>query len=102
MRKIFFLLLLVIGVFVVSCREAVVEFPVEKETGSVYIFSFPQGADIYMNQSWTGKSTPDSLVSLQPGTYSVKLKLLGFMDTTISVNVFQGRKNYYSINLRDY
>lgn len=102
MRKIFFFLLLLTGLLVVSCREGVVEFPAEEETGSVYILSFPKGADIYMNQSWTGKSTPDSLVSLQPGTYSVKLKLVGFMDTTITVSVFQGRKNYYSINLRDY
>lgn len=102
MRKYFILFLLVSFFVFTSCREGIVEFPGTDETGTVFINSLPDGADIYINQSWTGRSTPDSVTDLQPGIYQLKLKLVGYRDTTIAVSIVKGRKLSFSITLRDY
>lgn len=102
MRRYSKTLLFIVFLLLVSCRENIVDFQTRAETGSVFLASVPRGADIYMDQSWTGKSTPDSLVGLQPGYYALKLKLLGYKDTTIFVNISRGKKATYSVTLKDY
>jgi hypothetical protein len=96
MKKIFFVCLVNI-IFVYGCRENIVEFKDEDKFGKILINSSPGGADIYFENGKTGKVTPDSLTNLQPGNYSLKLRLNGYPDQTVTVNVRSGQKR--SINI---
>ncbi len=85
-----------------ACRESIVEFPQTTQAGDVYIDSSPAGADIYWENSKTGKVTPDSLIDVQPGSYTVKLKLLGYEDQIVPVLVTPGQKKYINVRFLEY
>ena len=91
-----------------SCREGVVEFQQPSQTqnvvqtANIYISSFPSGADIYWENNPTNKVTPDSLIGIQPGSYTVKLKLLGYADQSVPVVVTAGQKKYISVRFNEF
>ncbi len=91
-------LIFILLVIICGCREDIFEYTEDLPSGKIIVKSIPSGADIFLNSSRTGKMTPDSLVSLQPALYSVKLKLAGYKDTTITVNVIPGSKKNITIN----
>lgn len=65
------------------------------------ISSVPEGARIYLNGFYKHKITPDSLVGLNPGIYSIELEgSLEFSDTTFIAYLQQGEKLNYNIILR--
>lgn len=68
--------------------------------GNIYVTSTPSGATIFLDSSDTGKNTPDSLKNLTPGTYSIRLSLTGYLDSTIQVMVLDGRTTDTLIALR--
>lgn len=84
--KKFFALIVVVLLFC-ACRENAVEFILEQSTANVFVNSSPSEAQIYLNNSFTGKLTPDTLKYLEPGTYLVTLKLSGYMDSSKVINV---------------
>ena len=43
--------------------------------GSLYITSNPNGAQIYLDGSYSGKVTPSLLINLSPGSYLLKVIL---------------------------
>jgi len=92
------LLLFIIGLF--GCRENIVDFNPELKTGDLYINSNPDGATIFFNETRTGKITPDSLINLQPGSYRIRVSLLGVGEETISVSLVSGEKKFVNINFR--
>lgn len=59
----------------------------EKQVGSVHVTSDPTGAQIIFAGKNTSKRTPDSLVNIDPGVYSLALRLPGFRDTSMFVTV---------------
>ena len=83
-----------------SCRENIVDFNTEVKTGDLYINSNPDGATIFFNETRTGKITPDSLINIQPGNYTIRVSLFGVGEETISVNVVSGQKRVVNINFR--
>ncbi|MCL6099666.1 MAG: PEGA domain-containing protein [Bacteroidetes bacterium] len=86
-----------------SCREGIVEFQQSSQTqtavqtANIYISSFPSGADIYWENNSTNKVTPDSLIGIQPGSYTVKLRLVGYADQSVPVVVTPGQKKYIDV-----
>jgi formylglycine-generating enzyme required for sulfatase activity len=60
-------------------------------TGSIQVSSVPIGAQIYLDDSNTGKTTNTTLTNVSPGSHSVKLILSGFMEFSVSVSVAQGQ-----------
>jgi hypothetical protein len=102
MKIQFFGILILFLLLTVSCREDIVEFSELKFTGNLYIDSSPRGAEIFLNNDRIGKSTPDSLVNIQPGTYSLKLRLIGYEDSTVIVNILPHEKSYINIFFRYY
>lgn len=84
MKKFFFLIIVILFF---GCREDAIQYSLEQSTADVYVNSFPSEAEIYLNNSFTGKTTPDTLKYLDPGTYLLTLKLDGFRDSTISIKV---------------
>ena len=91
-----------------SCREGIVEFQQSSQTqtavqtANIYISSFPSGADIYWEDNSTGKVTPNSLIGIQPGSYTVKLKLLGYADQSVPVVVTPGQKKYINVRFNEF
>lgn len=61
----------------------------EITTGSLYVSSEPSGADIFLNNSNTGKTTPSTLNDITEGNYSLTLKLNYYRDTTINVQIIR-------------
>ena len=100
MRKLFLAAILLL--LVLSCRDGIVNYPEESKTGTLLINSSPRGAEIYFESNYTGKVTPDSLIYLQPGSYSVRLHLVGYPDKSFYVNVVSGQKRYINTTFNGY
>lgn len=101
MKKIFLFGLLIVTSAFFSCREDIVEFNnIERDNGSIYLNSFPEGAEIFLMDSKTNLKTPEEFQELAPGDYVFTLKLSGFNDTTVVINVESGRTNSLNIRLK--
>jgi hypothetical protein len=57
--------------------------------GSLYVDSFPQGATILLNGKGYGV-TPKLIEGLTPGTYELKLAMVGWEDYKLSISVSPG------------
>ncbi len=101
MKKIKYILPFML-ILIISCREGIVDFPEESKTGTLFISSFPMGAEIYFESNKTGKVTPDSLKILQPGSYNLKLHLPGYPDENFYVNIQSGQRKYITISFSGY
>ncbi|MBK7106811.1 MAG: PEGA domain-containing protein [Ignavibacteriae bacterium] len=64
-----------------------VNLTVYEPRGSISLTSNPSGASIYLDGVNTGFRTPNKLTKLEAGQYDITLKLLGYYDSTFSVNV---------------
>lgn len=74
--------------------------PITPTTGSVCIKSTPSGANIYMNNAPTGKTTAlsvggcvsyNTIDNLAPGSYNCKLLLIGYLDKPITFTITAGQ-----------
>jgi len=100
-KKIFLFVILVITSAFFSCREDIVEFNnIERDNGSIYLNSFPEGAEIFLMDSRTNFTTPEEFKDLAPGDYVFTLKLSGYKDTTVVLNVESGKIKSFSILLK--
>jgi hypothetical protein len=99
MKKFFLLLILMVPF--ISCRENIVDYQDSKTSGTIYMSSFPGGAEIFFENNKTGKTTPDSLTSILPGSYTIKFRLTGYLDESVSVNLRPGEKRFVSVNFED-
>lgn len=101
MHKLLLAGLIIISSFLFSCREDLVEFAdIQKDSGSIYLNSFPQGAEIFLKNTKTSFKTPEEFQELDPGEYVFTLKLNGYNDTTIVAKVESGKNNFLSVYLR--
>ncbi|MEW6195089.1 MAG: PEGA domain-containing protein [Bacteroidota bacterium] len=82
----------------VGCREDIVEFSDIDKTGTLYVNSDPDGAEIFLNDIRVYKITPDSLMNLQPGNYNIRLRLAGYPDESTNIAVISGQKRFVNIN----
>jgi Divergent InlB B-repeat domain/PEGA domain len=72
------------------------------QNGILIINSDPQGADIFIDDAFTGEQTPGIIEDLLGGQYSVTLKLEDFADTTLSTDIYSGETtDLGTIFLRD-
>lgn len=67
--------------------------------GSLSISSIPQGADIYLNNNLRPEKTPATISNLDPNTYTIKLKKIGYNDAEATVNVLPGQTTYVGLTL---
>lgn len=58
------------------------------KTGLLVINSEPRGADIYLNQYFSKKRTPERLANLRPGEYTVEVKKTGYQTWQKKLQVF--------------
>jgi hypothetical protein len=60
-------------------------------TGNIYLTSIPAGAEIWIDNSNTFKTTPDTINDVDQGVRSVTLKLQDYRDTTFTISVTGGQ-----------
>jgi hypothetical protein len=100
MKKYYYLaFVMLLGLFLSACEDSTTD-PVDgTDTGSIYIQSSPAGATIYVDGTSSGKSTPDSVLSLSTGSHTIKLVLSNYKDTTFTVTVNKGLQTSKSVTL---
>jgi len=83
------------GIVFYSCNKDVSVSPPDSlpPDGYLYVDSNPIGFQIYLNNIARGRYTPDSLTWLTTGTYMITLKKELFRDTSITVQVVEGKKS---------
>ncbi len=91
MKKLILLLIIPFaGMLITSCDST--EDPVTPAAkGNLFLTSNPAGAEIWLAGANTSKTTPDTVKDLDPGVYSVTLKLTDYTDTTFQVSVISGQ-----------
>jgi hypothetical protein len=78
----------------ISCNKEVTVTPPDSPPPNGYIFinSNPMGFYIYLDNRERRRATPDSLTWLTTGTYQVTLKKDLYKDTSITVDIVEGKK----------
>lgn len=64
----------------------------KKTTGSIFLQSVPNGAQIFISGNNTNKTTPEGIVNLEEGKYELTLKLPGYNDTTFNVTIIKDQR----------
>lgn len=96
MKKYLLLLLVIsVGLFISSCEDSSTS-PEPEAKASIILDSSPSGAQIWVTypNSTTPQNkgnTPDSVVSLDAGDYTITLKLDGYKDTSWTVTLLAGQ-----------
>lgn len=87
-------ILLMLAISLISCNQKVSVTPPDTPPPNGYIFlsSYPEGFQIYLNGLQRRRATPDSLNWLSTGTYQITLKKEFFRDTSFTVNIVEGEK----------
>lgn len=96
-RYLYLLPIIALGLFLSSCDNTTEPTPVT--TGGIFISSTPSGAQIWVDNSNSGKVTPDSVTGLSTGTRTVTLKLANYKDTTFTMNVVANTKVSKNVTL---
>ncbi len=87
-KYIYPLMLLLLGFIIASCDNSTTG-PTAPEitTGSIIVGSDPAGAQIFLDNTNSGKVTNDTLKNVSFGSHSITLKLDGYRDTTVSASI---------------
>ena len=73
----------------------------ESMYGDLNIFTIPEGAQIFLNDSLLSNTTPYTVERLLPGLYNIKLKLFDHRDEEFEASVESSMRKIYSAALRD-
>ncbi len=101
MRFVKSLILVLSLIYLTGCREDIVDSSENLNTGKLYINSVPRGAEIFLDNNRVGKITPDSLLFMMPGNYSVKLRLTGYAEINQNVTIVAGQKRFVNVIFRN-
>ena len=86
--KPYIYIILVIGLFVISCADDTMTPPVPSSvSGSIIVESEPAGAQIILDNNNTNKVTHDTLKNVNMGSHTIILKLDGYLDDTLKVSI---------------
>ena len=101
--KAFAILFFVLVCFIfLRCSEDSPEIPPAQDpTGILVIKSNPSGAQIYLMGTNTGKTTPDSISNLDPGTYDGFLYLQYYDTAYFTATVFANVTTIIDTSLED-
>ena len=100
MRKITALVAILLTAFAfMSCDDDTTD-PIIDEEGNIFVTSVPAGAEIWLNNTNTGKVTPDTLTGVVVGTHQITLSLNDYRDTTVAVNVNANQTTTTTVTFR--
>ncbi len=83
-----------------SCERELSTSPadIQPQQGIIKIESYPADYQIYINDRIQGKTTPDSLIFLDEGTYKISLKHSLFVDTSLTIFLNANRREELFVN----
>ena len=92
--KIIPLQIIILLVIFAGCTQKVSVTPPDAPPpdGYIYIDSNPPAAEIYINDKYVRRITPDSVTYLSTGSYKITLKKENFRDTSFAVQVTEGKR----------
>ncbi len=92
--KIISLQIIIIPVIFIGCTQKVSVTPpdVPPPDGFIFIDSNPPGADIYINDKFVRRRTPDSVKYLATDSYKITLKKENFRDTSFTEQITEGKR----------
>ncbi len=85
MKKVFVIATVLIAAVLFSSCDQVTN-PVDENTGKLFVNSIPDSAKIFVNGTFSGKFTPDT-IKTEAGMVDIKLTKEGYKDTTVSISV---------------
>ena len=89
-KYIFLPLLLLFGLLLITCNSKNNNPLIPNSVGSIFVSSTPDSAQIWLDSTNTGKITPDTLTNLNVGSHTVVLKLTGYFNDSVAVDVKEG------------
>lgn len=98
-RLTFCLMIIFLVILIITCGEEATTNQTEQEGSKIILSSNPSGAQIYLLGTYTGKVTPDSILTLKDGSYEIMLKLTNFLDTTFIVDIIRNLTTTKSVTL---
>jgi hypothetical protein len=66
--------------------------------GTITVFSYPQGAAVYLNGVYRG-DTPAILLNVLPGDYFVNVRLAGYNNESFTTIIYDGSTREFGVNL---
>jgi len=91
MRPLPFIIAVFLLLFNAGCDEdSPTNSNIQPGSGLIFVDSNPPGAEIFLQNTSTGKFTPDNIKNLAPDSYDVRLKLNEFTDSSLVANVKAG------------
>jgi frataxin-like iron-binding protein CyaY len=88
MKYLICLLLLSISLFIISCEGTTEPEPIP-ETGSIIITSTPDSAEIWINNVYSGKVTPDTISELKVGKVNISVRKAGYASKETSIDILK-------------
>ncbi len=80
-------------------ETGVISIDLRPTVGQLTVESMPPGAEIWLNGSNSGFTTPHTFADLAEGTYDVTLQLTNYQDTTLTVTIIAGHSEKVNIEL---
>lgn len=79
--------ILLVELFIISCKKEVSVSPPDEPPpgGNIYFDTYPEGFNIYLNNKYRVRQTPDSLPWLEEGEYIISLKKQYFRDSVFTI-----------------
>ncbi|MFH1197519.1 MAG: PEGA domain-containing protein [bacterium] len=98
-KIVFTIFIACITLFAYSCEKELSVAPEESkpDDGFIFISSYPEKAEIFLNGRRTGSFTPDSITWLKDGTQTITLKKSLYRDTSFQVTTAKGTRNVVDI-----
>ncbi|MFC2133056.1 two-component regulator propeller domain-containing protein [Bacteroidota bacterium] len=89
-----------LGLTLISCDKqvSVSEPHTDTPDNKIIVETLPHGAAIFMNGDNTGKTTPDSIVHLEPNDYVITLKRELFLDTSAVISLLETETERFYVN----
>lgn len=69
--------------------------------GEIYVKSIPSGADVYLDNNFTGSQTYCTLTSVSAGSHQILLVLYGYYDWQTTVEVYKDNQTTVNAVLED-
>lgn len=73
----------------------------DSTTGVLIVKSIPDGANIFIDDSLTNKTTPDTIYSIKAGNHAIKVQKEGYVESENNINVIKGMTTTVEFTLQE-
>ena len=92
-------MVVILSLIFISCREDIFVEPEDTGFANIFVDSQPRGANIFLDGEFTESVTPAWLNRVNSGKVKIQLKLDGYTDTTVTVQLKDSTNELINISL---